>query len=267
MHLGIDLSLSGTRSAGGGGAPPSYSAEATALFAAMNTQPDATRKGLIDTLISALVASGVWAKLTALYVMQGADAADARLNWKNPGTNTLSYGGTMAAGDFTTDRGFLGDGVDKHLNTGINDNTLSLNSVCVGAWVNQDGGGTASSVSTTSGTTTFRVIPRDGSARVSVRTHSGNLLYSTVPNRLGYTVGNRADAVNASAYKNGSLLTTGASASTTLTSANITILRDSTNYANDRIIVVLLATSLDATEQGAGSYTPLNTFLTAIGGA
>jgi hypothetical protein len=100
VNLGLGLSLSSARAAGGGGA--SYSAEATALFAQMAVQPDATRKGLINTVIVDLIAASIWTKLDWLSVMAAGTSQQALLNWKDP-TQTMTVVGAV---DFTTDRGF-----------------------------------------------------------------------------------------------------------------------------------------------------------------
>lgn len=263
MQLGISLALTSLR----GGSAASYSAEAAALFAAMSVQPDATRKGLIDDLITGLKTDSVWNSLSYLWVMQGGDAADARLDWKNPGSNTLTYGGTMGAGDFTTDRGFTGDAVDKHLDTGINDNTsLTLDSLSAGVWVNLAGAAAGFTLGTTSGSSTIRINPRNASNVLSVRVHSSTGVTTSVADRLKLSAINRPDAANVALYRNGSSLSTPANASTAKTNANITLLRDSTTYASDRIIAAFLGTTIDATGH-SNLYTRLNTFLTAIGGA
>ena len=99
MNLGLGLSLSSAR-AGGGGA--SYSAEATALFAQMAVQPDATRKGLINTVIVDLKAASIWTKLDWLSVMAAGTSQQALLNWVDP-TQTMTVGSTPT---FTVDRGY-----------------------------------------------------------------------------------------------------------------------------------------------------------------
>lgn len=88
-----------------GGAPvwgggSGYSAEAIAYFAGMSVQPDATRKGQLDTLITSLKSAGVWAKLDALYIMAAHDAQAARVNAVAPGsvatiTNLITLGSQL----------------------------------------------------------------------------------------------------------------------------------------------------------------------------
>jgi hypothetical protein len=94
-----------------------FSAEAIALFAEMEVQPDAARKIVIDTCIKALISSGVWSLLDVLYVFAAHTEQAALLNWKNPGTfDATSVSGTA----FTEDVGFTGDASADYLETGFN---------------------------------------------------------------------------------------------------------------------------------------------------
>lgn len=71
------------------GVTPTYDTDAAAYFAAMTVQPDATRKGLLNTLIVALKACGAWATYDFFYVGASHDAQAMRINAKNPATYTL----------------------------------------------------------------------------------------------------------------------------------------------------------------------------------
>lgn len=93
-----------------------YDPAATALFARMTVQPDNTRKGLINTLITSLKSNGIWANLDALYVMAAHDAQAARLNWVQDLYNLTAVNSPT----FTVDRGYAGDGSSSYLNTGLN---------------------------------------------------------------------------------------------------------------------------------------------------
>jgi hypothetical protein len=116
------------------GAGPSYSEEAIALFEAFTSQPDADRKGVIDTFIVALKTAGIWTELDILYVTAAHDAQAARLNWKSPGTFTLTPTNSPT---FTTDRGYAGDGSTSRLATGFTPSTHGVNFIQndAGLWV------------------------------------------------------------------------------------------------------------------------------------
>jgi hypothetical protein len=94
----------------------SYLPESRALFAAMTVQPTPGRKGYIDKFIRALMASGCWTKIDAMWVLAAHDEQAGRLNWKSPGTYTCTVVNSVT---FTADRGFAGDGVSGVLDTGF----------------------------------------------------------------------------------------------------------------------------------------------------
>lgn len=92
----------------------SYDPAAVALFARMTTPPSDARKTLINDLIVALKAAGVWAQLLALYVTAAADAQAAGLNWISATYNLVP----LSSPTFTVDRGYTGGGA-AYLSTGI----------------------------------------------------------------------------------------------------------------------------------------------------
>lgn len=94
-----DLTLGSSAPAGGGG---SYGAEATALFLAMTSSPDSTRKGLIDTEIKCEITAGTWAKTARLSFQAAGNSHDGLLDWKDP-SKSMSAVGAMT---FVIDRGF-----------------------------------------------------------------------------------------------------------------------------------------------------------------
>lgn len=92
-----------------------YAPEALALFARFTTPPTTQRKGQINTLIKALKAGNLWAKLDALYLMAAADSQAARRNWIADQYNLTP----VSAPTFTADLGYTGDGVNSYLATGF----------------------------------------------------------------------------------------------------------------------------------------------------
>lgn len=110
-----------------------YEQEATDLFARFTTQPDATRKGHINTLILALKNGSVWAKIDRLYICAAHENASARLNWKSTSYNLVD--GTTPA-TFAVDQGYTFDGTANTLMAGgalaapITQNNLALGVWC-----------------------------------------------------------------------------------------------------------------------------------------
>lgn len=99
--------------AGGGG--PTYSAEATAYFAAMSVQPSTALKDLVEALITTLKADDVWNYLLWLGLGPMHDAQAARVNLKTP----AQVASAVNSPTFTAKQGYAGDGATSYLDTGI----------------------------------------------------------------------------------------------------------------------------------------------------
>jgi len=96
----------------------SYDADAQALFARMTTQPNATRKGIINDLILGLKADGNWTQLDVLVILAAHTSQAALLDWKN-----LQDGAEVLAPAFVADRGYTSDGATSYINTQFNPST------------------------------------------------------------------------------------------------------------------------------------------------
>lgn len=120
--LGLGLALTNFGSKGGISdiADGGFSAEATTLFAAMTSQPNATRKALIDTTIRALKAAGIWDEMDAMFVLAAHDSQAALLDWKNPGTRSAV---AVNSPTFVADRGYTSDGSTSRLRTNYTPST------------------------------------------------------------------------------------------------------------------------------------------------
>ncbi len=101
-------------------AEDAYDTDALALFARMSIQPDPARKTLINTLITALKASGAWASFDYFYMLAAHSAQAARLNWV-ANDELLPVNAPL----FTPDRGFKGDGVGAYLELPFNQASLT----------------------------------------------------------------------------------------------------------------------------------------------
>jgi len=106
--------------------PGSYATESTAIFTAMQaagSEPDTTRKGVIDTYVKALLmgstsGTNILAKLDVLHTYAAHSSAAALINWANP----AAYAATLSATPptFTVDRGFTTDGAASEINSNFN---------------------------------------------------------------------------------------------------------------------------------------------------
>lgn len=244
-----------------------YSAEANALFAKMTVQPTDTRKTLIDNLIVALKANGVWAKLDLLYVPAAANSQHAALNWKTPGSFTLTGSGT-----FTVDRGYTFDGTSQKYDTGFNPATTtgrlqSLNSATLGGYFLP----TSTTAQTTIGNTNCQILTRISNAHTG-RVHGAT---ATTTGSLtgadkGFTIFARVDATNQTGKNTNSLKTVGpttvAGASTSITSGNFFLGggNGATVFSNTEIRLALFGMGIDSAAW-ASTYTAIFNYMNALG--
>lgn len=89
--------------------------EAQALAARMTTAPAPERLHLVSTLIGALKAGGVWAKLDALYILAAHHEQASRLNWVQDAYDLTA----VNSPSFAADRGWQGDGATSRLAGGF----------------------------------------------------------------------------------------------------------------------------------------------------
>jgi hypothetical protein len=114
-----------------------YLAQSCAIFAAFNNPPTTAYKIAINNLVAALLAnpSNVWGKLDYLYVPAAADSQSALINWKNPGTATLT---AVSSPTFTANKGYSSDGSTSYLASGVSftsGSQLTQNSISLGGWL------------------------------------------------------------------------------------------------------------------------------------
>lgn len=263
---GLSLGL-GLRPGGG----PAYIPEATALFARMTTQPDATRKGLINDVIGDLIDAGLWADHQAFWVQAAHNAQAGRLDWL--GNHNLSAIGSPT---FTTDKGYAGNGATSYLSTGLNPSeseVASQNDTSMWVWLN-DGDTAAGSSTAVMGavsTNSLLIIPRNASDTLAGRinaTSSVGFTGATATTRLGFSALSRT-AVGASEGRHDALAGTDGHASTGLVGAELYI----GAYNNGGIPASLVNNGIAAAGFAAGLssaklddlYDIIGGYLTAIG--
>lgn len=257
LELGLDIGFKG-RALG-----PGYDAAAIAIFNAMSTPPDSARRVIINNLVLALKAADIWNFLDFFYVLAAADEQAGRVNWINPGTWTLTAGGTPT---FTADRGFAGNGVDAGLSMGVPLNTMTkmlLNNASVGAWVQASPtpDENAAVFGTATGITTF-LNPKNTN-QVNSRFNDATSLNSNSTATIGPFVLDRSGSAGYDIYVDGSVLMNKVATSTALSTINFQFLRAAT-FSTRRLSAGWGGASLGATKQLA-LRNALATYHTALG--
>ena len=245
---------------------PGYDSAASSLFARMSSEPSATRKGHINTLISALKTAGIWTKLDVLYILAAHDAQAARLNWKADAYNLTAVNSPT----FTTDRGYAGDGSTSYLDTGwdaaTNGAQFTQNSATIFGWsrtAGQNNGfwlGTGTALS-------IALRPRSTADALRYYVNAASLTDVANTDGSGLLAASRSGANATQSYRNGnSIGSAGSVASGALSSVDVNIGRCNSTFNPAQCAAMGLGANLNATEHAA-LYTALNTYLTAVGAA
>lgn len=258
-----------------GATASAYDPDAVAYFASMTVQPDATRKGLINSAFLSLKAAGVYAKLDTLHLVAAHDAQAARLNIKG-----AAYSLTVVnAPTFTVDRGYQGDGVSASLvitgyNPSVADGKLyTLDSAAVGAWANAHPAPTTANTSALIGTNGAdggpRMIPLSAASQMQCRmnqTSSSTNVALAANTRLGFHGMSRPSAAGYDAYAGSATpIPVAVVSSSPIGATQIGFFSQSGSlFSQDRVGATFAGGGLSQAEM-ASVYNTLNTYLTAIG--
>lgn len=248
-----------------GGSGPTYTAEATALFARAVVQPTPTRKTLVNNLITTLKTAGIWTKFDALY-LAGDDRQFSKLNWITNLYDMIETNGPY----FGRNVGFGGDGSSNFLNNGFIPSSaptpkFSLNSAHMGIWSKTNFNGGVGLNSHDFGVTNAYIRHEPTGAFADIG--SNGTTKFTLPNAYpGHIMWSRESSTLARIYINGADISNNDTSTTTaLSTSPISMCKHGgvSSYGVNRIAAAHFGSQLTAGEI-ATLYAALNTYLTAI---
>lgn len=249
-------------------------AEAAAYVARMTVQPTYTRKGLIDTLVGALKAAGVFGKFDGLWLLASHDAQAARLNLVSNSYNLTA----VSTPTFTVDQGYKGDGASSYLKTGFVPSTAgghyTLNSAHLAGWNRddtQDDGavaGARANANANEGWVTIRNTANQSLARINQNSNIGT---GASTNSSGLIVARRSDASNKAVFRNGAQIWAATAASGGVPNYEVYIgaLNNggvASSFNSRQMAAASIGGSLDDGDI-ASYYGAINTYLQGIGAA
>ncbi len=254
-----------------------FAPESLTLFAAMTVPPSAARKASINALIVALKAAGAWSKFDRLYVLAAHDAQAAKLDWKNPGTDSLVSSGSVY---FKKDRGFIGTGTNGKVDNTVNFNALTnyqLNDAHFSAWVTKADHPSYVTGQTTNSFGTFievGVFPTNlmyatfglnSTNTAGAAAFEGNTwptppgTYDSRFGLMGWFMGNRKDSANIHGFWNGVTLGSEAKVSTTVPADTIGLIRST----KTELAMASVGSQLET--EAADVYAALLVYMRAVG--
>lgn len=243
----------------------SYSAEATTYFAAMAVQPDATQKGRLDALISALVSAGIWSKLDYL-MLAGHDAQSSRVNAIDPSEEAT----TVNSPSFTAFSGYTGDGSSAYIDLGETVTAgpnYAQDDAHVGVWLVGSASSSLGTFGTTGNNSQNRLrleIPTSGNEEFRVNDNNDSILRSATGSAAGYRVITRESATTLRGYFGGALVADLTDTSDGVPVSTNSVLRRQNTYSQATFAVFHKGGALTAAQVSALN-THLSTYLTAIG--
>lgn len=199
----------------GGGGYEFTNAEAETYVAAMSSQPDDTRKALIDTLFTNLKsgtvnATNTLAELDLLYLLAAHDSQAARLNAITPASFALT---AVNSPTFTADQGYASNGTSSYLDTGFSLETdgtnYILNDAHISIWsrTDQQDAGVDIGARDGSGDDESNVIIRNASDQGFARLNTDDIVDNvSVTNSSGHFLGVRTNSTQSSLYRNGAIV-------------------------------------------------------------
>lgn len=237
------------------------------LVARFTTPPTNTRKALIDNLVGALKAGGVWAKLDALYVMAAADEQAARRNWIADSNNLVAVNSPT----FTADRGFAGDGSTSYLDTLLANNGathFTQNDGYLGSWA------------TTSVDSDTQIDVGGGNAYINSRNAAGNFACRAnfgggvagaqtraVASSTGWSSWSRRSSTAFDMLKNGAKLGTQNAGTEALNTATFTMGKAGTSYSTRQLAAYAIGGGAMSNIEDAALYAALLAYMQSVGAA
>jgi hypothetical protein len=248
-----------------------YEAETNALLALFTVQPDATRKGHINTLIASLkngATSGtnIFAGLDFLHVYAAHDEQAARRNW----IQDAYHSGAINSPTFTSDRGFAGNGTSSYLDTNFNPTTASSpkftqNNASGGVWSRTAAQESVSVFGWFDNSDGFVINPRNTSDQMATRANEANSVNFANSDGSGWFCAGRSASASTRAYKNGASVGTGSGGSSALNNATFkTGHVTGTTYSTREVAADYAGRFLTLAEQ-ADLYNAVRTYLLAVG--
>lgn len=245
-----------------GTAGASYCAEAVAFFNRLATAPTTARAQQYDTLIRALVNSGVWAKLDCLWVLAAADTATAIKNLVST-SHSLTEVNSPA---FVADRGYTSDGSTSYL-SGPNIFTFGGQYVQDNAHLGVYVGTNVSAANKfDAGNGNLSINPRNSTVmqtRINASA-ADNVTPPATLSSVGHSCLSRDNSANFDAYKNGTLVANTARTSAAPTSAVLLVCQSGGNFSTRQVSACHIGGALTAL-QVAVVNSSLSTYLQSIG--
>jgi hypothetical protein len=231
---------------------------------------DPIQQNAINQLVLDLKAYSIWTKMKALYPFVGGTATTHKYNLKNPLDTDAAFRLVFNGGWTHSANGALPNGTNGYADTKLVPNTvLSQNSASYAFYSRTNIDALIVDIGSVGSNGVYTLLfPRFSNGFYNVINSSIVYTISTNTDSRGLFVGNRTAASVIKNYKNGTLLTTGTTASTGNNNGNIYLGAFNNNgalqyYSNRELAFGSIADGFSDTEV-SNFYTAVQTFQTSL---
>lgn len=222
-------------------------------------------ESIVGQTVGQLKIAGLWARIPALYLMAGPNSAFARVNLMAPGTWTLTE---VASPDFTANQGYAGNGSSSYVHMGVGFASvtgISLNDSGLFVWSLTDANATnmrdAGGAST--GSETY-LLGRSTGGVLQTRGNAATANNFTTPDSLGFYGFSRRGSTTMDQFKNGQVVASVTTASTSFATGNVAFGRGGSVYSTRRLAIGAVTKGLTAAEM-QNLYAVLQFYLVQVG--
>lgn len=245
----------------------SVDSDVAAYIAKLTTPPTGTERNLLNSLVTGLKSDGVWALLDRFALLAVETQQASLVDLRNP-NKSFTASGTIT---FTVNRGWTGDGSTGYLDIGeawsATGNQFALNSASLGVWCNASGAaGIKGQIGNIANSARSQISARSatGNESFQINDSTGDTLMVSNGSRLGHRTAARTGLLVKKGYFNGAVTANLSTTSSAVNTANGSLLRSLTSYADDRIAAAYSGAGLTDAQVSA-LHSRLSTYLTAKG--
>ena len=251
----------------------SYDPDAQAFFTAAGIT-DTTQKTAVNQLVLDLKSYSLWSKCYAIYPYVGGTATTHKFNLKNPLDTNAAFRILWVGGVTHNANGVTGNGTNGYGETYVQPSTnLILNSTHISFWskTNSQNATAEMGIQDSLLNAGLRVITRNASNQTQYQVNdNASTIVTSVTDSSGFYCASRTASNSRKLYKNGSAIQTATTASTTRTTATISVLGQK-NFNNTMMSYLAKNFSFASAGEGfndteaANFYTAVNLFQTTLG--
>lgn len=206
-------------------------------------------QSIVEQVVGQLKIAGLWSRIPALYLMAGPNREFARVNLMAPGTWTLTEVGPPG---FTAGQGYAGNGTSSYVHMGVGFSSVtgtSVNDFGLFVWslTNDNATNMRDAGGNSTGSETY-LLGRATGGVLQIRGNAASANNFTTPDSLGFYGFSRRGSTTLDVHKNGLVVSSPNTASTSFATGNVSFGRGGSVYSTRRLSIGAVTKGLTSTE-------------------